>query len=433
MTTPRWLASVAATMLLSACPPSSSTSPPPTVVPEEPVPMESLGDDVFIQAKAQGPTEDEAYAAARAALAEALLGDAAWAELVPIDVHRRGQDPQRARPTSEGMELAVGLTRARAAEVLSDFGNGEVKIDGPQVWRDTLHIYLHGHRAAHACVRRNMLFQARCETGETDHDDDAVADLAQGLLLVSAYPDGIPVDAEGKPLRTPILFALWRGVPLADLPVRIDTTTTEALTETHLRSDAQGRIHIPLTPGVPLPSMRVMLDADALLGPRRSGAPKAELKLEPRTVGTRRWSLVATRQGSAHDDDQAAAAVLGRMSDAGLGAPVTLSARDAKTLRGASAQTLPARLATIADTMSGELDLLLVLSYRTRFASRMGGGRIWYEAEGTLRAVDVWTGEVRAEAKTTVGAEGVGDDAADVAARTKLGRTLSAQVIDTLR
>ncbi|MCA9710611.1 MAG: hypothetical protein KDK70_32515, partial [Myxococcales bacterium] len=107
-------------------------------------------------------------------------------------------------------------------------------------------------------------------------------------------------------------------------------------------------------------------------------------------------------------------------------------ARDVKALRATPPDRLSARVAALADAMTGSVDLVLVLAYDTRFASRMGGGRVCYEAEGTLRAVDAWTGEVRAETSATVRADGVGDAGADAAARTQLAEALVGQLLEAL-
>jgi len=416
----------------AGCPPSTPPTRSPAVVAEPPA-RATLGDDAFVQAVARGATEDEAYAAAERALAEAVLGDPSWATLASMPVHRRGADLQQVVPSEGGFEVAVGLTRARAAEIVSDFENAELEAGGPPMWRDALVAYLRAHLAAQACVRRTALFQATCETGDTQSADEAVASLGEGLLLVSAYPDGIPVDPQGRPLREPVVFTLWRGVPLAGLPLRIEAADASALAATRLVSDAQGRVRVPLAEGAALPSMRVMVDAEALLGPRSAEAPRAELEIEPRAVGVRRWAVLTTRAGAGHAGDQAEAALARRMSEGGLGTPVELGSRDAKALRSTPPAQRGARLKNVADAMSGRIDLLLTLDYRTRFASRMGGGRVWYEAEGTLRVLDAWTGEVRAEASGVQGAEGVGDDAADAAARTALGKALATEVLGSLK
>lgn len=424
-------AGVVLALVLAGCP-GAPGEPAPAVVPAETEPA-SLGPDVFVQATGVGATEDEAYVAARAALAEAVLGDAAWAELVSLDLHRRDEDPQRVTKVADGVEVVLGLTRARVSVAISDLENGEPTASGPLVWREPLQAYLRAHVAAQACERRRALFQVECETGQTKEADAAVVAMMEGVVLVSAYSDGVPVDREGRPLREPVVFALWRGVPLSDLPLRVEAKQPEALVERRLSSDAQGRAEVAMVQGAVLPPIEIRVDTEALLGPHRADLPQAELRVEPRVVGTSRWAVVVTRGTAKGRRDEVARALRNRMKSAGLGAPVDLPPRDVDALRSVPLDRQGARVAAIGDAMSGSIDLLLVLSYDTRFASRMGGGRVWYEAEGTVRIFDVWTGRVRAESSTTVRADGVGDAGADAAVRKKLAEALAEPVLASLQ
>ncbi|MEM9463375.1 MAG: hypothetical protein AAGF11_55045 [Myxococcota bacterium] len=417
--------------MLSGCPGASGGSAP-AVVPGETEPA-SLGPDVFVQSTGVGATEDEAYMAARVALAEAVLGDPAWAELVAVDLHRRNEDPQRVTSVADGVEVALGLTRARVSVAISDLENGERAVQGPMIWREPLQAYVRAHVAAQACERRRVLFEVECETGQTEEADAAVVATMEGVDLVSAYPDGVPVDAEGRPLREPVVFALWRGVPVPDLPLRIGAEQPEALAQSRLSSDAQGRAQVALVQGTALPPIQIRVDTESLLGPHRADLPQAELRIEPRAVGTSRWAVVVTRGTTKGRGDEVARVLRRRVESAGLGAPVDLPPRDTESLRAAPLDRQGARVAAIGDAMSGSIDLLLVLSYDTRFASRMGGGRVWYEAEGTVRIFDVWTGQVRAESSTTVRANGVGDAGADTAVRKKLAEALAKPVLASLQ
>ena len=433
MTAPRAL--VLAALGLVGCP-RGSTEPLPTVSPAEASPRATLGDDVFVQASARGPTEDEAYAAARHSLAQAVLGDAAWAELAGLEVHRRDVDPQASIRTSDGVDVAVGLPRERVSALVLELESSEPPARGPIAWQDTLQAYLRAHVAAHACVRRIELFSVQCEATLTDEVDAAIADLGNGLALVPAYRDGVPVDPQGRALREPAVFVVWRGVPLAGLPMRVDGPGAAGVAEDRLVTDAQGRARVLLRDGAELGALRLRVDGPALLGPRAHAAPRTEVKLEPRPVSRQRWALVIDHRGRAprtRDRDPAGAVVTARLRSAGLESPRALADHDAETLRTASADRRGERLLTVADAMSGQLDLLLVLSYDTRFASRMGGGRVWYEAEGTLEARDAWTGRVLAQAKTRVEADGMGDDEADAAARRTLAEALTTEVLAALR
>lgn len=420
---------VAAALLAAACE-SKPTTSPSTNAPGQTGTNASLGADVIVQASGRGVDENEAYAAARKALAEAVLGDAAWADLLDLEVHRRNTDPQRAIAVPGGVEVTLGLPRERAALAVQALAEAEPEPRGPEVWHEALSAALRAHSAADACRKRQELFGVACEPSPTDEVDAAVAKLGEGLLIVSAYPDGVPVDVRGRALREPTLFASWRGGPLGGLPLRIEAEDPAALALDQATTDGTGKLRVALTDGTKLPAMRLTIDGEALLGPLREAAPRVEVRIAPRQVGLGRWAVAVVR-GEA--PDEAAAAVRSRLVGSGLGEPQSLGARDEAALRSTPADRRARKIGELADAMAGRVDLLLVLAYDTRFASRMAGGRLWYEAEGTLEAHDAWTGQLRAKASTRVEADGVGDERAEAAARKKLAEALAADLLGKLR
>jgi hypothetical protein len=425
---------IAAAALLVGCPSRRSTpTTTTTTAPIDATASGSLGQDVLVQATGRGPGENEAYAAAREALAAAVLGDAAWAEVLGLEVHRRDVDPQRVSIVAGGAEVALGLPRERVAMLLQALEQAEPEPAGPPVWREPLAAYLRAHSAAQACVQRRTLFAVECEPLPTAEADAALAELGEGLALVPAYPDGVPVDARGRALREPTAFVLWRAVPLAGLPLRVEAEDPAALALDQVVSNGHGEVKVALVEGATLPPLRLVVDGTAMLGPKRDAAPRAELRLEARAVGLGRWGLVVIRSPSKVADDEAAKVIETRLLASSMGEPQRLAARDEQALRSTPADRRARKVAGLADAMSGRIDLLLLLSYDTRFASRMAGGRVWYEAEGTLEALDAWTGQVRARAQARVEADGVGDERADAAARRKLAEALAADVLAKLR
>jgi hypothetical protein len=426
----RATACASALLLATGCPGSKPTTSSSTNTPGDAQLNTTLGDGLIVQASAHGADENEAYAAARKALAEAVLGDAAWADLLDLEVHRRNTDPQRVTAMPVGVEVTLGLSRERAALVVQALAEAEPEPRGPEVWHEALSAALRAHSAADACRQRTKLFGVACEPSPTDEADAAIAELGKGLMIVSAYPDGVPVNARGRALREPTLFASWRGGPLGGLPLRIEAEDPSALALDQVTSDGTGKLRVALVDGVKLPAMRLVIDGEALLGPLREAAPQVEVRIAPREVGLGRWAVAVVR-GAA--PDEAAAAVRSRLVGSGLGEPQSLGARDEAALRGAPADRRARKIGELADAMAGRVDLLLVLSYDTRFASRMAGGRLWYEAEGTLEAYDAWTGKLRAKASTRVEADGVGDERAEAAARKKLAEALAADMLGKLR
>ncbi len=408
-----------------------STAAALVVTPPEPPP--GLGDDVFVQASGRGATEDQAYAAAQRALADAVLGDARWAELVSIDVHRRDGDPQLIERGDGEVEVALGLSRTRAAATLSAFEHGEPVVQGPPAWHDVQLAYLRAHVASHACARRIALFSSTCETDQTAEADAAMAELQQGLVLVSAYPDGVPVDVGGRPMRGPAVFVLWRGVPLAGMPVRLEAPAEVSVVDRRVLSDGQGQARFSLGHDAVLASVKIVVDGDALLGPSGDQALAAEVTLDTRPVANRRWGLVVSHDGATSSGkDAAVAQIVARMEEAGLGAPASMDDAAVQTVLTTDGDGRGRALASLADTMSGRIDRLFVLSYQSRFASRMGGSRVWYEAHGSLEVRDAWTGQVLLELRERVEADGVGDTRADTAARRKLASALIDQALATL-
>ncbi|MEM7160007.1 MAG: hypothetical protein AAF799_44625 [Myxococcota bacterium] len=421
---------------LLACTPKAggtTVTPQPQPEPEpQPAVVEALGDEAFVQARGSGATEQEAYAAATASLAEALFGDARWATLVPLTVHGPDADLMHAGRTAEGFEAVVGLTRARAAGVLSAFEHGEVTFEGPAVWRDAVLAYRRAHVAAQACARRVELFESECSI-ETADADAAVARLGEGLVLVSAHDGGVPVTADGHLLRTPAVVAIWGGVPVADLPLVVTAPPELAWVQPQLKTDLAGGAVL----GQPEPQpatwapVTVRVDGQALLGPAGAEIFKTELALEPRSVGPRRWTL-ALDGGKTQGADEARSVIRNLMGEAGYGDPVSIGAGPASALTQAPATKREAEALALGDAMGGRLDVVLVLTYGTRFASRMGGSRVWYEAEGELDVRDVWTGKTLATAKRKIEADGVGEARADKAARRKLAKTLIEEVLGSL-
>ena len=404
--------------------------PQPEPEPELAV-VEPLGEEAFVQARGAGATEEEAYAAANAALAEALLGDASWATIVPLTVHGPDADLMHAGPTAEGFEAVVGLTRARAVAVLSEFEHGEVTFEGPAVWRDAILAYRRAHVAAQACARRMELFESECSI-ETADADAAVARLGEGLVLVSSHAGGVPVNADGRLLRRPGVVAIWGGVPVADLPLLLTAPPELPWVQPAVKTDLAGVASL----GEPdeaatWATVTIRVDGRALLGPAGDEVFTTELSLEPRSVGPKRWTL-ALDGGKKGDTDEAVAVIQQSMNAAGYGGPVSIGSGPARALTRAPADQREAEALALGDSMGGRLDVVLVLTYATRFASKMGGSRVWYEAEGQLEARDVWTGKTLASASKKIEADGVGEARADKAARKKLAKTLIDEVIGRL-
>lgn len=431
----KWVAAMVGAMALplSACPKNTPQPTPPTVVAEPEA--SSLGADIFVRAAGVGGSEDEAYAAAQRALAEAILGDALWADRVELAVHRPGIDPQSSHATPEGFEVQVGLSRSQAAVVLSDFGNESPKVSGPEAWLDPMRAYLRAHLAVHACARRTELFGSECEASDTSEADAELMGLVSNVAVVSTYRDGVPVDAQGHALAAPSVFVSWAGMPMADVPLTVVAPPELGLTQTTIVSDASGVAVVDVPEGVRLLPLRIRLDGAALLGPHGDRVPATEVVVEPRAVGLKRWGLVVGKGEKPNPTpprDNARAQVVAQMESAGYGGAVPLGEPVEIALLRATGPRRMHEAVALGELMAGNLDVVVIFTYDTRFASRMGGSRVWFQAQGAIEAVDVWTGKSLARVEGKVEADGVGERRADDAARRELSRTLMADLLEAL-
>lgn len=424
-------------LALGGCPkqPTPPPQPPPTPNTAPPPGDPPLGDDVFVRAEGHGATEDEAYAAASTELARALLGDPAWAQRAELAVHRRDTDPQRRQPSDEGLTITLGLSRAQAAIVLSNFENHTPTVEGPDPWLDPLRAYLTAHTAVQACARRAALFGSACEAPDTTEADTELFRLLEGVAIVPTVRDGVPVDEQGYPLRDFEVFVSWAGVPMAGVPLRLSGGEAMGLTAEKLRTDASGVARVELPRKVVATPLTISLDADALLGPHRDRVPTAQAPVEPRAVTTKRWGIAVQNRGEpnvARPRDRMRTEAVAQLS-ATLGGPVKLGAPNERTLTTAAGEARSEPAKALGTRLSGAIDRVLVLSYETRFASRMGGSRVWFEATGTLEALDVWTGRSLARVEASLEADGIGESRADDAARRQLAQALTKKLLAELQ
>jgi hypothetical protein len=377
----------------------------------------------FLSAEGAGPTEEDAVAAARTAMLAALLGDAGWAALTRLELERPA--PITTVEPSGRIRAQLRLGRVDAAALMSAFEDAEPSIVGPAAWRDVLYAYLRAHVAVHACEQRRRLFAATCDTGDTAEVDDALAQLTTEVELSPPFPDGIPSDTEGRLLRPASVYVLWRGLPIADVPV-IATSGPEGR-ELRATSDARG-VAIVVAPEATgdWSALDVRIDAAALLGPRHGAWPERPVKLAARAVDAKRWALVVLEP-----EAELAAGLQRRMTSRGAPAPAPVAAKAAKEIASAEGDARARRIVALADASSGRIDVVLVASAESRFAGRMGSSKSWSEASGRVQVHDAWTGRVLATIEDTKAASGVGDERASRAAQGELAEALADRLLAT--
>ena len=382
----------------------------------------------FLTAKGQGADEAAAYASAQAALADALLGDSRWLAVVPLALHDREQDPYDAVSTPDGWEVAIGLDEGRAATTLDAMTYAKPSFQGPEVWHDTLYQALATHAAKVVCERRESLYDVACDAPATEQEDAQLRELGDGLQLAPVVQGGVPTDADGVVLRPGRVLVTWNGAPMDGVPLLVEMADGSRV---DTKSEGGGVAQLPVPVGAAWPgNFSVRVDSGRLLGPLEETCTWPSLDVGPRALDPSRWALVFEDGTKAND---AFGKTLAKSLGDALGAPVALDANTSKTLGKVGPAERARVLASLADTMAGKLDVVVLVKAQSRFASRAGGSRVWFEATSSVVVHEVWgAGELgREDVEAT--ASGVGDRRADEAARRKLAEETSNRVLSVLR
>ena len=415
------LLALLATLAVGCTPRGGQTVTPPTDSdpprPRGPTHEATEATTAWLSVRGQGRDREEATLDAERELAARLLGDPAWLVLYPVRLH----DPKHdvgpvVSESADAVSVSLGLSRARAAALMSQLEMSSPELGGPPAWRDVMYGFVAAQGAAHVCERRRALFDATCEQGDLEQSRSAIAELATSVTLVPTYRDGVPVDHEGRVLRAPSVFVLWNGVPVGDVPVVVEGQRIDA----HV-SDAAGRVALELEVGAPMPTAaHARVDAEALLGPLAPVWPDVTVGLAPRPITLTRWTVAV----SPNTDRDVVEDLRTALSKSGLGAPADSSAALLREVAGASPSKRGKSLAAIADDARGAVDYVVLGDLESAFASRMGGSRVWFEARGHLEVFEAWSGTSVARVEAKERASGVGDARADEAARAKLVSTL---------
>jgi hypothetical protein len=457
-------------LVLSACagaqtpPPAAPSAGPTTPAAPPPSVDDGTGTEstelagALVEARGTGRGEAEAYAAATERLAEAVYGDPRWAALLPGTIHDRAHDPYGVLPREGGgVEVRVGLSEDRVAGMLAILEQPPASLptEGDPLTRELSELLV-AARQELACLRRQALLDTACLPGEDVGPPAAarVAELATRLVLTSDYPDGVPLNDRGIPLRPAQVNAQFvlpeedRRVPAPELPLRIapaadgqtdgsadDPAAQAPGTLRTAVTSPEGRARVGPPPDRRWPGpLQVTVDADTLLGPLAAYWPgPVGLVLRGRPVGMARWTAVITErvQGS-----PASEAVVGPVVVRGLqarGRPAPVPPQTVEPLATvATVAELRERLDALVTSTEGRLDVVLVAEVDSEFARRAGAQRVWYEARGSLTAVHAWTGEALAEVDAAVTAQGLGEIRADRAARTQLAIALLTDLVAAL-
>lgn len=400
-------------------------SPEPPVAPAV---VERAQVQAFVSGVGEGADEQAAYESAQAKLAEALLGDARWLSFTPVTLHDRAQDPYQAVRTSGGWEVAIGLDEGRTATTLDAMTYAKPTFEGPQVWHDALYQVLATHAAKVVCERRASLYAVACDAAPTDEDDARLQQLGEDLHLASVVTGGVPTDATGVVLRPGGILVTWNGAPVEGLPLAIERPDG---TRSATRTNAAGMANLSVEVGSKWPGAFVVhVDGGRMVGPLDSQSAWPSLEVQARTIDAHRWALVF--EDGTRADDVFARGVRAALRD-GLGDPVVLDAKATKALRTVGPAERARVLAALADAMGGALDVVVLVKAESRFASRAGGSRVWFEASSQVVVHEVWGAGELGRGRVEATASGVGDRRADEAARRELAQKASKRVLDVLR
>lgn len=405
-------------------------------VPPRPVEARPESLQAFITAEGRAATQDEAYAAARVRLAEALFGDARWLDLVALELHEPTGDPMLVTEQPDAVQVQIGLSRERAAALVGAFELADPKVRGPEVWTSVLYAYVFAHKAELACSRRRELFAVECEPPETAEADEELRALAAGVTLAPLHDGGVPVDAQGRPLRAPGVFVFWHGVPVVGAPVVASMASVASVASDgdreplRVETGPDGTALVVLDegaqPGFPI---EFALDTDAMLGPLAESWRGRSLGIDTRSVGFRRWGIAMSTEDISTEAFERSIARALDLSDS---KPLEVPSGRVERFESLADESRREQIKALADAMTGRLDLLVVIRPRAEFAGRMDRSRVWYEATASVRAFDAWTGRVLTEFAAAEKASGVGDARARSAALERLAETVARKLAEGL-
>ncbi len=384
--------------------------------------------EAFVTGRGVAADEEQAYARAKSELALALLGDARWLAVMPTQLHDRANDPYQAVQAEGGWQVAVGLDEGRAATTLDAFSYAQPAFEAPDAWHDVLYQAFASHAANVTCERRFELFGVACDPSPTEEQDAALGSLARELAIDTVVQGGVPVDSEGTVLRPAKLLITWNGAPMSKVPLLVeqpDGSVVSAL------SDDAGQAVLPAEVGASWPgSMSVRVDAKRLMGPLEGQWTAPAVSVGPRSIDPRRWALVF--EDGTRADDGFADGLRGALRES-LGPEVALEPGVVRSLGEVGPAERARVLVSLADTMAGKLDVVVLVHAQSRFAGRAGGNRVWFEASARATVHEVWAAGELGREDIEVTASGVGDRRADAAAREKLAKETSGRVLGVLR
>jgi hypothetical protein len=395
-----------------------------------------VGHDTF-SASATAATEEQAYVLARRRLLAALLADEsllatnALGEPLAATVHGQASDPPRFTRVDGGVQAEIGLRRDALRSAFARLDTALANVPAPPV-AHALAPAIHALRLASlrraSCLRQRQLVPgASCEPVDTAAERRRLEQSLAGVRLRPVCAGGIPMRKQSwlRPIEVMATLAGEQGEPpLPELALRIQASDRSP--PVSARTDTGGIATRPIPKDTPAATTwTVTLDVEELLGPGAKLAHPVSTTLAARPTGFARSALVhAPGKPLAVETARAFWGAL----QGDIPAPIELAEAEARQLADAGIEKMKDVAPKLAGQMRGALDTILLLDAESEFASRMGTQRVWYEARGTLRVFDAWTGEGVTDVAATVTEAGLGEERAESAARESLGRELAGRL-----
>lgn len=456
-------------MGLAACasaPPVPPAPPPPPVeVPFQAAPPPDwvtgawpahLPEAEYAAAVATSTDARTAFVKARAALELRLFGPPARRpfETLPPALADFVDPDLSQHHTQEGLTSALEVaSKAKIAEQLKAWAqaltpesdlpephpSGErVLVFGAEVHDARAHLdrlieHLRFRRAARFACAEAPVRTSTCTAPHPELMQDALQAFLSGVTLDAIPPDGVPFRAGVGALRPLRLRVAWRSPgrapqPLAEVPVRV---IVQGRTQV-LLSDEAGQVSLPWPQDIgPEATAGCGLDAQRLLGELRDvwpEPPKAQVGLRALTPEHLRLALSLNETSVGHSSVDGSESLRRTLMAQGWGSVYYLddSRAPAVPIQG------PA-LAALADQAQGQLDLILVGTLDSHFASQMGARSVWYEATASVALYDAWSGQKIEQLETSARAVAIGEAAAAKAALEALGAQLAQRTQEALR
>jgi hypothetical protein len=422
-----------ALLLLAAC----ASSPTVSVT----AMSTASGGPAAFAASATAATEGQAYAQATRRLGAALLADESL--LVPDvltdrladAIHDRATDTMRTTRTSGGIQVDLGLGQETLGSAFARLDAALSKAQVPAAPNEVVqavHAARLGSLRRALCLRQKTLVTgAHCEPFDTTAVDRQLAAVFAMVSLRSVYDGGVPMRDKAwlRPMMVEaVILQGGTARPLPNLPLRIQSSAGSGPIAT--QTGANGVVMQPVPNSTPVTATwTVAFDAARMLGSLARLVPPISTTLRARATGLSRAALVHV-QGKPPVAETAQALLASLASRIH---PVALVDPDARALSQANVERMKEVAPTVADRLHGTLDTILLLEAESEFASRMENQRVWYEARGSLRVFDAWTGEKTAEVTATVTESDLGEPRAERAAREALGRELARRLEQRLR